>query len=110
LECPSCVAQIEELRSRQLSSRLGHKAQDCGSLATRGVAEDRAAGQIAATRYQPLISDRAKAEADLDSMMSEMRGGMKGIKVERSSLLDHNLRFTRHLITSASPVPRDNQA
>jgi hypothetical protein len=25
-----------------------------------------------------LISDRDKAEADLDSMMSEMRGGMKG--------------------------------
>lgn len=25
-----------------------------------------------------LISDRAKAEADLDSMMSEMRGQMKG--------------------------------
>jgi serine protease Do len=25
-----------------------------------------------------LISDRAKAEADLDSMMSEMRGKMKG--------------------------------
>ena len=25
-----------------------------------------------------LISDRAKAEADLDSMMSEMRGRMKG--------------------------------
>jgi serine protease Do len=25
-----------------------------------------------------LISDRAKAEADLDDMMSEMRGRMKG--------------------------------
>ena len=25
-----------------------------------------------------LISDRAKAEADLDNMMSEMRGQMKG--------------------------------
>jgi hypothetical protein len=49
-----------------------------GSRTTRGVAEDRAAGQIAATRYQRLISDRAKAAADLDSMMSEMRGRMKG--------------------------------
>jgi serine protease Do len=25
-----------------------------------------------------LVNDRAKAEADLDSMMSEMRGKMKG--------------------------------
>jgi serine protease Do len=25
-----------------------------------------------------LVSDRAKAEADLDNMMSEMRGRMKG--------------------------------
>jgi hypothetical protein len=78
LECPSCAAQIEELRSRQLYSRLGRKAQDCWSLATRGIAEDQAAGQITATRYQRLISDRAKAEADLDSMMLEMRGRMKG--------------------------------
>src|SRR6266849_9492748 len=29
LECPSCAAQIGELRSRQRSSQLGRKAQDC---------------------------------------------------------------------------------
>lgn len=29
LACPSCVAQIGELRSRQLSGQLGRKAQDC---------------------------------------------------------------------------------
>jgi serine protease Do len=35
-------------------------------------------GQVRPYNLDQLISDRAKAEADLDSMMSEMRGRMKG--------------------------------
>ena len=34
--------------------------------------------QVRPYNLDQLISDRAKAEADLDSMMSEMRGRMKG--------------------------------
>jgi serine protease Do len=34
--------------------------------------------QVRPYNLDQLISDRAKAEADLDSMMSEMRGRMRG--------------------------------
>jgi len=73
-----CCSELGSCAAGRYPASWAARRKTVGSRATRGVAEDRAAGQIAATRYQQLISDRAKAEADLDSMMSEMRVRMKG--------------------------------